>query len=35
MCQIPRILRQPGRSGFAGQFTQDITAADGHAGAGR
>lgn len=27
MCPIPRIPRQPGRRGFAGQFTHDITAA--------
>ena len=27
MCLIPRIPRQPGRRGFAGQFIQDITAA--------
>ena len=27
MCPVPRILRQPGRRGFAGQFIQDITAA--------
>jgi len=27
MCPIPRIPRQPGRRGFAGLFTRDITAA--------
>jgi hypothetical protein len=27
MCPIPRIPRQPGRRGLAGQFIQDITAA--------
>ena len=27
MCPIPRLPRQPGRRGFAGQFIQDITAA--------
>jgi hypothetical protein len=27
MCPIPRIPRQPGRRGFAGQFIHDITAA--------
>ena len=27
MCPIPRIARQPGRRGFAGQLIHDITAA--------
>jgi len=27
MCPIPRIPRQPGRRGFAGQFIHDIAAA--------